>query len=652
MTNRTGGSKDPRVTRAGWWGRRPLAVQAIVILALAIGPLMVSLSILGVNSERDRALNDKITEHREARVLQTELLKEMVDAETGVRGFLLARDRAFLEPYVLATSSVPQRFERLQEHAMSDGGATLDEAEDLADSELQILSRLVNQRATSRALLVEGKTVMDRFRSEMSSLIAAEEVEINEAVSQRVNRARSTRTTLIIGGATSALGAVLGGSLLLAGIVRRLRIVTENARRVAAGEELEKVRGDDEIAQLAHQLERSAQLLRSRDSELRQAKEEADRANQAKSDFISRMSHELRTPLNAILGFAQILRDDAEGETAADIGQILRAGRHLLSLINEVLDLSRIESGTFAISLEPVSLREIVDESVELMAPLAGPRGITLAKPLDLDPSLHVLADRQRLKQVFLNLLSNAVKYNRDSGSVELSYSTDNDRVRLHVRDSGPGISEASRKDLFVPFARLGAETTEVEGTGLGLALSLRLVQMMEGDMDIGHSGPDGSEFWLELKAAHAHPAVEPVEMRNVPARRDIRSESAISILQVEDNPTNIRLLERILSRRPGIRLVTVQQGGEAVAAATMARPAVILLDVNLPDISGREVLARLRAEPGTASIPVIMLSADASPRQIDSLLASGAAAYVTKPLDISHFLSVLDDILQGGQMA
>ena len=379
----------------------------------------------------------------------------------------------------------------------------------------------------------------------------------------------------------------------------------------------------------------------------RQAKEAAEEASRAKSDFLSRMSHELRTPLNAVLGFAQLLEmGSLDREDQESVEQILKAGRHLLELINEVLDISRIEAGRLAISPEPVSVKEVVQESLDLIAPLAAAGNIQLTDDLLGTRNWYVQADRQRLKQVLLNLLSNAIKFNRNGGMVAFSYEqTPEGRLRIKVNDTGPGISATRMAQLFTPFERLGAEQVGIEGTGLGLALSKGLVEAMGGTLSAESIFGQGSTFWLEL------PLVDrPAEPRcmGVPAPAELKpSSTAAIVLYVEDNLSNVKLIQRLLAHRPEVRLVPAMQGRLGLDLALEHRPHLILLDLHLPDMPGEEVLLRLRAAPETRDIPVAVISADATPGQIRRLLANGARAYLTKPLDVKKLLEVLDETLK-----
>ncbi len=374
---------------------------------------------------------------------------------------------------------------------------------------------------------------------------------------------------------------------------------------------------------------------------------EADRANQAKSEFLSRMSHELRTPLNAILGFGQLLEmDSLSAKQREHVEDILKGGHHLLDLINEVLEIARIEAGRLSISPEPISVQEVVQESLTLIAPISAREGVRLEDGTAGIPDRFVWADRQRLKQVLLNLLSNAVKYNRRGGFVALAYEViPKDRLRIKVSDTGPGIAPERLERLFIPFERLGAEQTAIEGTGLGLALSKRLVEVMGGTLGVDSIVDRGSTFWVELALAEGPVAEEGTVL---PGSSDLTApQSGGTVLYIEDNLSNLKLIQGLLSLRPQVRVIPAMQGGLGLDLARQHRPNVIFLDLHLPDMPGEELLRRLRAMAETREIPVVVVSADATAGRIDRLLASGARAYLTKPLEVKKFLALLDEILQ-----
>ena len=379
----------------------------------------------------------------------------------------------------------------------------------------------------------------------------------------------------------------------------------------------------------------------------RRAREAAEEANRSKSEFLSRMSHELRTPLNAVLGFAQLLESEDLGAANHDsVQQIIKGGRHLLDLINEVLDITRIETGAFQLSPEPVLVSEALADVTALTGPLASQAGIHLVSGSSDRCDVHVLADRQRLNQILLNLISNAIKYNRPGGTVSVTCEPDEDaRLRIGVHDTGHGIRPEHIDLLFTPFERLGAEHTTVEGTGIGLALSRHLAEAMGGTLDVDTTPGQGSTFWLTLPVVEGpvdryerlYPSItEPTAPAGPPTR---------TVLYIEDNLANLRLVERILASDPTVELVAAMQGRLGVDLAREHRPALILLDLHLPDLTGDEVLRQLRDDPATRGIPVAILSADATPGQIRRLLAEGAHSYLTKPLDVAELRQLVETV-------
>jgi signal transduction histidine kinase/ActR/RegA family two-component response regulator len=386
------------------------------------------------------------------------------------------------------------------------------------------------------------------------------------------------------------------------------------------------------------------------ESKLNDAMAAAEKANRAKTDFLSNMSHELRTPLNAILGFAQLIETGAPAPTTAqkrNLDQILKAGWYLLELINEVLDLALIESGQVTLSREPVSLVELMLECRAMIEPQAHKRGITMQFPRFELPQF-INADRTRFKQVLINLLFNAVKYNRPGGTVAVECVLQPpDGVRISVRDTGAGLAPEQLAQLFQPFNRLGKESGAEEGTGIGLVVTKRLVDLMGGVIGADSVVGTGSVFWVEFDAATA-PRLSFLEAEYAaPARARAPAGTALrTVLYVEDNPANLELVEQLIARRPDLRLLSAADASLGIEFARVYLPEVILMDINLPGISGLEAMKILRTDPATAHIPIIALSANAVPRDIADSLAAGFLNYLTKPIKVDRFMQALDAAL------
>jgi len=380
---------------------------------------------------------------------------------------------------------------------------------------------------------------------------------------------------------------------------------------------------------------------------LTRAKGAAEKANLAKSNFLSSMSHELRSPLNAILGFAQLMESDPTPVTAsqtASIAEILRAGWYLLELINEILDLAQIESGKLSLSKEPTSLAEVILECQAMIEPQAQKGGIRMTFP-HFDVPRFVLADRTRLKQVLMNLLSNAVKYNQSGGTVVVDcLATRPDRIRISVKDSGAGLPPEKLAQLFQPFNRLGQERGAVQGTGIGLVMSKRLVELMGGVIGVESSVGVGSVFWCELDSADAPRLEAGTAQPAAMAQAQVQHGAPLrTLLYVEDNPANLKLVEQLVARRPTMRLLSAPDGNMGIQLARANQPEVILMDINLPGISGIEALKILREDPATAHIPVLALSANAMPRDIEKGREAGFFSYLTKPIKVTEFMETLD---------
>jgi signal transduction histidine kinase/CheY-like chemotaxis protein len=429
----------------------------------------------------------------------------------------------------------------------------------------------------------------------------------------------------------------------------------ETSNLAIAREAEERSLAQHEVMRLNEQLEGRVQertnQLEIINHELELAMEAAKSANAAKSAFLSSMSHELRTPLNAILGFAQILTSDSLPTTLAQkkefANHVLKSGRHLLTLINEILDLAKVESGTVNLSMEPVALDDMLAECRGMVEPMGRARQIRMLFP-DATGAV-LLADRTRLKQVLLNLLSNAVKYNREMGAVVFScIAAGPGRVRLSVQDTGNGLTSAQVDNLFQPFNRLGQENGAEEGTGIGLVVTKRLVELMGGAIGVSSSVGVGSVFWIELgmtepaRSALPNGAVLPLAPREPAARAGGQH----TLLYVEDNPANLKLVQEIVAFRSDLHLLAAPDAHLGIDMAKAHQPRLILMDLNLPGMSGIDALHELRRDPATSHIPVLALTANAMPRDVERGKDAGFYRYLTKPINIDEFNEAIDSTL------
>lgn len=629
------------------WNDWPLAAKGVTVIALPVALLLVSLA-------SNYRLQQEITEaEQEVRVTQQiqadiQALHTLIaEAATGVRGHLLTGRDDFLTPYWTADAQLPKTLNKLREEVRDpEQRKRLTHVTRLVETKLASLDTLRTQGrylspADLQDHLIASKKVLDELRAEIQAMLTREAALLAQRTAN-VSAVLQRDLVMNVAAALLALAGSIGAMLLFSGgIVRRVKRVAANAERLVNGTALISIPvARDELGQLADRLHNASLLLAARAAE-------AQAASRAKTDFLSRTSHELRTPLNAILGFAQLLEVDLnETPAASKVTHILNAGRHLLTLIDEVLDIARIEAGELKLAQVPVSLQPLLAEACALVAPLAAQHGIGLEYSA-VAPEYAALADRQRLLQVLLNLLSNAIKYNRAGGWVRLSVLVQQGRARIEVRDSGVGIAAALLPRLFTPFDRLDAALNGTEGTGLGLTVSRQLIENMGGSIEVESREGVGSVFTLSLALAEAALPTMTAPLRQITAPVLAGTQRALRVLCIEDNASNLALIEALLERRPQWQMSSAKTGREGLRCARELTPDLILLDLHLPDTRGDSVLAELRAQAALQNTPIVMVSADALPATIERLLAAGAHDYLTKPLEIPRFLALLDRVAQ-----
>jgi len=635
---------------------------------LAKGMVAVAIPLIALIAVTSASLALQYNERQERAVALTastlntsaqQVLADAVNAESGVRGYAVTGDPLFLQPYNLALTRLAKDRAALRTAAIAEGDSRAERV--AAATTTKVMAELAGLRsavaagAQAKALrpaLENGKSTMDTLRRQIAALTRGPTA-ANLTRRADITRLESTIDAVSIAGLVlGVLAGLIGVALFASGISGRVTVAAANAGRLGEGQPLEPVPGAaDELGRLADSLVRAETLMVSRTAELVTARDEAVMASHAKNAFLSSTSHELRTPLNAVLGFAQLLQlSDLGQEDQEAVERILAAGQHLLALINELIDIARIESGEFSLSVEPVRVQPVIAETCQLMALLAADRSITISQP-GPPLGLAVGADRQRLRQILVNLLSNAIKYNRAGGTVTITcQAAGPDRVRLMVADTGPGIPAADLERIFNPFERLGAEQTAIEGTGIGLPLARAFAEAMHGHLTAASVPGQGTTFTITLPRA-PDMVQAPAGDEGVPVPRAAPDDAAgpgIRLLYIEDNPANIEVVTRFMRTRPGMRLQSVTSGQAGLEAVAQKVPDLILLDLHLPGMHGDEVLRRLRDEVATADIPVAVLSAEASPTVIRHMRSSGVIAYLTKPLDLAELGQLLDSVAAG----
>jgi signal transduction histidine kinase/CheY-like chemotaxis protein len=627
------------------WQDWPLAAKSAAAVSVPLALLLLAL-VFGYRMQQH--INAADAEVRRALAIQADIqtLHSLIaEAAMAVRGYLLTGRDDFLNPYRHAQQALPATLDSLRRHVRDPVVmASLRHIDELWQRKQESLEELrIEGRslppADLQAHLIGSKGVLDELRTEIQ-ITYARETELVREYSAAARRAFLRNLWVDFVTSALVLASGLGAFLLLfSGVVQRVKLLVVNAERLSRGEALETLpNGRDELGLLAERLQNASILLARR-------ADEARAASLAKTQFLSRTSHELRTPLNAILGFAQLLETDLRGSPhSPQLEHILVAGRHLLTLIDEVLDIARIESGDLKLSLAPQSLHELAQEATDLVTPFAQRQGIVLhLVPPFAD--VAALADRQRLRQVLINLLSNAIKYNRPGGEVFLGVRLESDQVWISIRDTGIGIRPELLPRLFAPFERLDAEHAGVEGTGLGLAVSRQLMRCMGGDIEVQSTPGVGSVFSLRLARARRAADAPPAATSAAPATNTSQPNDMRPVLVIEDNASNLALMQALIARRPQWRMVAARDGEAGLREARAEPPALILLDLNLSGRSGESVLAELRADPAFRETPVVVVSADALPETIERLRAAGANDYLTKPLEVARFLALLDRI-------
>ncbi|ACT48587.1 ATP-binding protein [Methylotenera mobilis] len=630
------------------WQDLPLRIKGPIVIALPLTILLLSLLSLYLHEKQAAILENKLRvalqNQRDIQAVHTQL----VEASTSVRDYLLTGEKSFLGIYFQANKNLDATLNKLEVELEDEEQITrlsrikplvnknLADLAQLASSNLEIdNTTLVRQFSVQGKTLNNLRTLIEEMGAREAKLVADDQKQVNYERQRNIN-------LTIISALAGILGTLASAWVFSRTIVKRVQLIRDSAAHLARGEALALPSiSQDELGQLAHELDQAAQLLSNSMYEANLAKLQAQEANAEKSIFLSRTSHELRTPLNAILGFAHLLETDlTDLKQKESLSMISAAGKHLLKLIDQVLDIARIESGDMQIDIQPCDISALLDEATHFMHPLAKARDIQIKTYYP--PDLVIATDRQRLLQIVLNLISNALKYGPANAKVYMQAYKKDDKVIIEVADEGKGIPKSMHHRVFTPFERLGAENTKVEGVGLGLALSNQMMAALGGEINIAS---DKSLFQLTLPykqlVGMPKPAIdEPSALNSISLRHQAK------ILYVEDNPSNRALIEAIIARNANFHLYAVSTIQEAKIFLVKSTPDIALIDLNLPDGSGVNLVEHIQNHAHHAHIPILILSADATRASIGRLKRMGVYEYFTKPLDIAAFNQTLNKLL------
>jgi signal transduction histidine kinase/ActR/RegA family two-component response regulator len=623
------------------WQDLPLASKGVVVIMLPLAVLLASLASLYSLEKKLSSLENQLKvalqNQRDIETVHTNLLL----ASTGVKDYLLTGDKQFLNNFYIAKKQLPNILVKLnkklenqnQQLQISQIGSlveqSLEKLEMMSTNESDVASEdLIQQFKLQVNNMNEIKNAIEYLQKQEAQLVTQDQNQIKQ------ERQRNL-TINLIAASSGIFGSILAVWIFSGTIVKRVKLLRDSAAHLAKGEALDlPSRSKDELGQLSDELDQASKLLAENIIETTRARKEAEQASKEKSMFLSRTSHELRTPLNAILGFAQLLQEELEnGKHKDNVDMIKSAGEHLLKLIDEVLDIARIESGEVNLALIPTPINGLLAEAIQYISPLGKIRDVQIKQ--DIQPNLVAMADRQKLLQVILNLLSNALKYGPFNSNVFVTAYQKQNRVFIEVLDEGAGIPEALKTRLFTAFDRLGAEQSKTEGTGLGLALSKQIMLAMEGSI---HVAKNKSLFWIELNASDSSPVETETLTLTIPPKKITSTSGKKNLIYVEDNISNRALVEAVIKRLPNLNLHCTTTVKESKDLLNEIEANLMIIDLNLPDESGEALVSYIKSQDRLKHLPIIILSADAMPETIARLEKTGINCYMTKPLNIASF--------------